>query len=74
MRRNDTTVLQLNKRIPLDVIGKARGITLSIPVGDKVVTKRITPSADKVTLPLGTRGPAEAKTRQAAAVAYLERV
>jgi integrase len=74
MRRNDSSFLQLNKRIPTDVVGKARGITLSVPVGDKVVTKRITGSADKVTLSLGTRDPAEAKARQAAAVAYLERV
>jgi integrase len=74
MRRKNSSVHQLRQRIPRDVLTKARGITVSIPIGDDIVTKRIGPKADVVLASLRTRDPQEAKIRQADALAYLEQV
>ncbi|MEX1035039.1 MAG: tyrosine-type recombinase/integrase [Sneathiella sp.] len=72
MKRKDTSIPHFVQRIPKDILSVARGSTLSIPVGDKLVSRRITDRANTVKVSLGTRDPSEAKLRQAAIVAYFE--
>ncbi|WP_425406808.1 tyrosine-type recombinase/integrase [Hwanghaeella sp.] len=74
MKRRDSANHYFRKRIPLDVLDRARGTTLSIPVGDKVVTKVVAPSAQDVKVSLGTSDPEEVKARNFAVEAYLEGV
>lgn len=72
MKRQGSTTHQLIQRIPADVIGRARGLSLSIPIGDTFVTKVISAKDVDVRVSLRTREPQEAKVRQGVAVAYLE--
>lgn len=74
MRRKDTSVPHFVQRIPAEVLPKVSGLKLSIPVGDKIVTRTVTPQARVVKVSLGTRDPHEAKIRQAQVSAYLEGV
>src|SRR5690606_32795909 len=66
--------LQFRKRIPQDILGKARGKALAIPVGEEIFNAVIGERANEVTVSLRTRDPREAKERQAAALAYLDSV
>jgi len=74
MRRKGTSFLQFRKRIPQDVLSKARGKALAIPVGEEICNAVIGEKASEVTVSLRTRDPREAKERQAAALAYLDSV
>ncbi|MHC4040795.1 DUF6538 domain-containing protein [Bradyrhizobium sp. 23AC] len=73
IRRDGSSVHYLRKRVPADLAGKAVGLVLCIPVGDKTATVRVGPDC-KVKVSLRTHDPREAKTRQAKALAYLDDV
>jgi len=72
MRRKGSTFHQLKKRIPQDVLHKARGAALAVPVGGEVSRISLGPKAESVTVSLRTRDPREAKERQTVALAYLD--
>ncbi|ABC89065.1 putative recombinase protein, phage integrase family [Rhizobium etli CFN 42] len=72
MRRKGSTFIQFRKRIPKDVIDKAGGVTLAIPVGDEVLHIVVGDKATEITGSLRTRDPREAKERQTVALAYLD--
>ena len=74
MKRSGSSFQQFRVRIPCDLLDKARGATLALPVGGRTVTKVIPERAEVVTLSLATRDPAEAKARQADVLSYLEGV
>lgn len=74
MRRKGSTLIQFRKRIPKDVLGKAGGTTLAIPVGDEFLHIVVSDKAIEVTGSLRTRDPREAKERQTVALAYLDSV
>lgn len=73
-RRANTSVIQFRQRIPEDVLEKARGYLLAIPLGDGFIIKRVSPKAVEVTCSLKTRDPVEAKARAAKATDYLSSV
>lgn len=74
MRRSGSRNLLFVQRIPTDVRDKAIGNPLAIPLGDGFVL--VTPSAasQAIRFSLRTSDPAEIKTRQAVAAAYLETI
>ncbi len=74
MRRKGSTFIQFRKRIPKDVLGKAGGVTLAIPLGDEVLHIVIGDKATEITGSLRTRDPREAKERQTVALTYLDSV
>jgi Phage integrase, N-terminal SAM-like domain len=74
MKRKGSSVHQFRRRIPADLIGRTAGVTLGIPLGDRTVTKSLSADAKEVVVSLRTHDPAEAKRRQATALAYLEGV
>ncbi|MBD9621473.1 site-specific integrase [Ensifer sp. ENS06] len=74
MRRKGSTLIQFRKRIPKDVLGRAVGTTLAIPVGDEILHIVVSDKATEITGSLRTRDPREAKERQAVALAYLDSV
>jgi len=74
MKRKGSQNVQFRQRIPQDILQKARGKTLSIPIGNEIVAKRLSEKADSVVISLKTANPSEAKTRHAEVVAYLESV
>jgi integrase len=74
MKRRESSNHYFRQRIPLDVLEKARGLILGIPIGDQTVSKRIGPKATEVKVSLQTADSATAKIRQANAAAYLEGV
>lgn len=74
MRRKDSSILYFVQRIPADIRPKISGTKLSIPVGDKIVSRTVSASASVVKVSLATRDPHEAKIRQAQIAAYLEGV
>lgn len=74
MRRSGSTIFQFRKRIPTDLLSKARGTALAIPLGDQFHEMVITAKATHVIFPLRTRDPREAKERKAVALAYLDAV
>lgn len=71
MLRKGSTVLQFRQRIPRDVLDRARGCALAIPVGDEVLHTIVGPAAQEVTGSLRTRDPHEAKARKSVVLAYL---
>ena len=73
MKRPQSSMFLFRRRIPSDVLSKARGRTIRIPVGDRVIEKRVGAKAAEVGFSLGTRDPAEAKAREAAALAHLDK-
>ncbi|WP_193227801.1 site-specific integrase [Aureimonas psammosilenae] len=73
MKRSASTFHQFIQRIPADVIGIARGRTLNLPVGQETIRVALSAKALDVRCSLRTRDPGEAKARQAAVTAYLER-
>ncbi|MEQ9209769.1 MAG: hypothetical protein RLN96_08000, partial [Pseudomonadales bacterium] len=72
MKRQESSKHYFRQRIPLDILEKARGSTLCFPVGDKTVTKTISPTAKEVKVSLQTSDPSIAKTRQGIVAAYVE--
>lgn len=62
------------RRIPADVIERAVGTRLNIPVGDITVPVTISAKMDSIRVSLRTNDPGEVKVRQAAVDAYLENV
>ncbi|MCE1237849.1 MAG: tyrosine-type recombinase/integrase [Hyphomicrobiales bacterium] len=71
-RRSDTSLIYFRQRIPRDVLMRARGKTLAIPVGDETVSVVISETAETLKLSLRTRDPAEARKRHAAVLGHLE--
>jgi integrase len=74
MRRHESSIPLFQQRIPKDVLAGARGAILTLPIGDKLVTRQITDKAIFVKISLGTREPSEAKIRHTTIAAYLEGV
>ena len=74
MKRPQSTSFQFRRRIPRDVLDEARGQTIRVPVGDRMVEKKLSAKAVEVGFSLDTRDPAEAKTREALAIAHLDLV
>lgn len=74
MKRPQSSVFQFRRRIPRDVLDKARGQTLTVPVGGRTVHRVVGPKATELTFSLGTRDPGEAKSREAQAISYLDRM
>ncbi|MBJ3777132.1 tyrosine-type recombinase/integrase [Acuticoccus mangrovi] len=73
MKRPKSSLFQCGRRIPGDILDKARGRTIAVRIGDRVVEKSIGPKTVELWFSLGTRDPAEAKVREAAALADLDR-
>lgn len=73
MRRKGSSFHQFRKRIPQDVLDKARGTVLALPIGDEVIHSTIGQKAVEITASLRTRDPREAKERQSALLSYLDR-
>jgi hypothetical protein len=63
MKRPESSNVWFRQRIPKEVIGKARGQMLSIPLGDQIVTTKLSNRAEVVKISLRTRDPSEAKNR-----------
>lgn len=74
MKRSQSSIYQFRRRIPSDVLAKAPGVKLAIPVGDRLVHKVVGPKTVEIGVSLGTREPREAKTREAEVAAYLDEV
>lgn len=74
MKRSQSSIFQFRRRIPSDVLAKAPGVKLAIPVGDRLVHKVVGPKTVEIGVSLGTREPREAKTREAEVAAYLDEV
>lgn len=74
VKRSGSTKRQFLQRIPKDVQARAAGLALSIPMGSDTHLLTISPRAEAIRFSLGTGDPSEAKTRNAEAGAYLERV
>lgn len=74
MRRKGSSAYQFVQRIPADVKSAVVGLKLSLPLADKIIPKTISPRAKDIRLSLRTRDPSEAKLREIAIVAYLEKV
>lgn len=72
MRRKESSFHQLRARIPRDVLHKARGSTLALPIGADVRRITISPRAEVVAVSLRSRDPNEVKARQTIALAYLD--
>ena len=62
------------RRIPSDVRGRAIGLKLAIPIGERTQLHVISPFAQSVRVSLRTDNPADVKARQAAVDFYLENV
>lgn len=73
-KRIGSSFLQFRRRVPADLIGRTKGVLLTIPLGSTTVSKRLSEGAEEVSFSLRTRDPSEAKWRQASALAYLESV
>ncbi|WP_369415057.1 DUF6538 domain-containing protein [Acuticoccus kalidii] len=69
MKRPQSSVFQFRRRIPRDIVEKARGQTISVLVGNRTVQKVIGAKATEISFSLDTRDPREAKAREAAALA-----
>ena len=72
MKRSESSKHYFRQRIPLDVLDKARGAVVSLPIGDEIIVRTIPPKATVVKVSLRTSDPSEVKTRQGIAAASLE--
>jgi integrase len=72
MKRDGSQSHYFRQRIPLDVVGTARGQTVSIPLGDGRITKTISPKAKEIKISLQTADPSKAKSHQGIIAAHLE--
>ncbi|MGY4233014.1 integrase [Bradyrhizobium sp. USDA 4449] len=71
IRRDGSSVHYLRKRVPSDLIDKAVGLVLHVPVGDAAAAVQVGRNGT-IKLSLRTHDPREAKARQAKALAYLD--
>ena len=74
MKRKQSSVHQFRQRIPADIVDKARGMTLTVPIGGANATLKLSGKAQTVLVSLRTRDPREAKARTGTLAAHLERV
>lgn len=74
MKRPGSSLIQFRERIPADVLVKAAGRALAVPVAGETIPITLSARAVEVRLSLRTRGPAEAKARHAEVKAYLATV
>lgn len=75
VKRRDSSLIQFTQRIPADVLPRAAGLRLSIPLGGgEFHHLTISPAMKAIRLSLRTRDPSEAKVRQATVAAFLETV
>lgn len=72
VRRSDTRNPQFVLRIPTDLKSRLAGMNVEVPLGSEFVSIKITDKAQAIRFSLRTADPAEAKRRQAIAVAHLE--
>lgn len=72
MKRRESSKQYFRQRIPIDVLARARGAVLSLPIGDEVVHKTISANATDVKISLRTSDPSATKIRQGQVAAYLE--
>lgn len=74
MKRPASSFHQFRQRIPADILARARGLALLVPVGASHVPLTISATAAAVQVSLRTRDPREAKARQGILGAHLEQV
>lgn len=75
VKRRDSSLIQFTQRIPADVLPRAGGLKLIIPLGHgEFQSLTVTPKAKAVRFSLRTRDPSEAKSRHGRAAAHLEEV
>lgn len=74
VRRNDSRFPYFSQRIPRDLLPRAAGLKLALPIGDETVAVTLSRSAKVVQVSLRTADPGEAKVRNAALGAYVETV
>lgn len=72
VRRSDTRNPQFVLRLPTDLKLRLAGMSVEVPLGDEFVSIKITDKSQAIRFSLRTADPAEAKRRQAVAVAHLE--
>jgi hypothetical protein len=74
VRRKGSRVPYFVQRIPADVLPRAAGVQLAIPLGNETVQLTIGRRTTTIRLSLRTDDPSQAKVRQAGIAAYLESV
>lgn len=74
MKRDGSRIPIFVQRIPADVMSRAVGTRLAIPLGDRFAFVTVSARAQSVRLSLRTADPSQVKSRQAIAAAYLEGV
>lgn len=75
VKRRDSSLIQFTQRIPTDVLSRAVGLKLSIPLGGgEFHHLTISPKAPAIRLSLRTRDPSDAKIRHGLVASYLEEV
>lgn len=74
MKRDGSRIPIFVQRIPADVMSRAVGVRLAIPLGDSFVFVTVSTRAQSVRFSLRTADPSHVKSRQAIAAAYLEGV
>jgi integrase len=74
MKRDGSRIPIFVQRIPVDVMSRAVGTRLAIPLGDGFTFVTVSPRAQSVRFSLRTADPSQVKSRQAIAAAYLEDV
>ncbi|WP_018700334.1 tyrosine-type recombinase/integrase [Amorphus coralli] len=73
VRRPESQYPLFRKRIPQDVLPKARGKSLALKIGDEVIYSQITEKTREIKLSLRATDPSEVRERQADLAAQLER-
>jgi hypothetical protein len=74
MKRNGSRIPIFVQRIPADVMSRAVGMKLAIPLGDSFAFVTVRARAQSVRFSLRTTDPSQVKSRQAIAAAYLQNV
>jgi hypothetical protein len=72
MKRDGSRIPIFVQRIPADVISRAVGMKLAIPLGDGFTFVTVSARAQSVRFSLRTADPRQVKSRQAIAAAYLK--
>ena len=75
VKRSDSSFIQFTQRIPADLLPRAIGLKLSIPLGNGDFQHlTISPGAKAIRFSLRTRDPSEGKSRTGRVAAHLEEV
>lgn len=74
MKRDGSRIPMFVQRIPADLMSRAVGTRLAIPLGDGFTFVTLSSRAQSVRFSLRTTDPSQVKSRQAIAAAYLEGV